>query len=818
MGNSKSALPYDVGDRVCSVGGDAAGWVMHEGKRKSNGDPVSVFRFDKKQNTGAVQQQLAENFVKRLKTLRHPHVLAYLDGIDTDAETCVVTEAVVPLEMWLKQLDEDGEPKSKISASMSWGFSNVLEAVGFLNEDCKLCHGAISLESILVTKGGDWKLGGLFVVGEMDIGGPSQMFRMTPDIVAAKYKSPERAQHQYQSMTPTATDVFALGIVLYEAFNGPANSGPQACNSSALEKKLQGMHGLMVSDNPSKRPGAKKLKTHPGFKWMIRNRLYGALEFMSEWQLKTDAEKVPFLNDLNSCLDEMPNRVCSYKILPALRDAISPGAIGMGGVSAAAPPGGKATAPHPLTGVVLGPFLKITGMVKDKDDFQRLVVPTVVRLFQSPDRMTRVNLLRHLSVFVQHLDSKTLNGQIFDSICTGFNDNAPQMREQTVKSMVILAPSLNEKNLNEKLLRSMVVLLKDAEPAIRTNTLICLSKIITHFNEETKKKVAMSSFPQGARDQFVPARQAALRGLSSSLVYIQDDHQALAGKVIPGLAYALIDNAPTVRSLAFDVMQKTVDTLREVSEKRANKQEEEERQAKAKAMEQAKAGELGAKHSQGIGGGPGGPPAPPGQDSQAGYLTAAAGWAGNMWRSSSSSSSGSKDGNVGGTGNMSSGPPQNNARPTYGAKPANAKMTLTPSKEKNLFAGAESNGDWGNNDDDLFGDSNGGDGGWGNDGDDLDDEDLLSGGPTMTKKKSSGHVAAAKSPDFFSDMAPKTTKLELKLPNSKPKSSASIADRKAQAAKKREEARARLAQKRQAKKATPVKKQSTEQDDDWDSW
>ncbi|CAB1337540.1 unnamed protein product [Coregonus sp. 'balchen'] len=59
-------------------------WTLHRGKRKMGGEPVSVFVYEV--STGTEEQtQLAKAAFKRMKTLRHPNILAYVDGL----EVCV---------------------------------------------------------------------------------------------------------------------------------------------------------------------------------------------------------------------------------------------------------------------------------------------------------------------------------------------------------------------------------------------------------------------------------------------------------------------------------------------------------------------------------------------------------------------------------------------------------------------------------------------------------------------------------------------------------------------------------------------------------
>lgn len=48
---------------------------------QTNGEPVSVFLYEVAQGTEQ-QTQLAKAAFKRMKTLRHPNILAYVDGLE----------------------------------------------------------------------------------------------------------------------------------------------------------------------------------------------------------------------------------------------------------------------------------------------------------------------------------------------------------------------------------------------------------------------------------------------------------------------------------------------------------------------------------------------------------------------------------------------------------------------------------------------------------------------------------------------------------------------------------------------------------------
>lgn len=73
----------------------------------------------------------------------------------------------------------------------------------------------------------------------------------------------------------------------------------------------------------------------------------------------------------------------------------------------------------------------------DEVEYQKKIVPCVVKLFSSNDRATRSRLLQQLEHFIGHLQASTINDQIFPQIAHGFMDTNPTIREQTVKVCTI---------------------------------------------------------------------------------------------------------------------------------------------------------------------------------------------------------------------------------------------------------------------------------------------------------------------------------------------------------------------------------------------
>lgn len=125
------------------------------------------------------------------------------------------------------------------------------------------------------------------------------------------------------------------------------------------------------------------------------------------------------------------------------------------------------------------------GKLLDDVEYQKKIIPIVVKLFSSTDRATRMRLLQQLHLFIEHLSVAIINDQIFPQICLGFNDTNPAIRENTIRSMVLLAPKLNYNNLNVELMKHFARLQAlDEQGMIRTNTTVCIGKIANYINPE----------------------------------------------------------------------------------------------------------------------------------------------------------------------------------------------------------------------------------------------------------------------------------------------------------------------------------------------
>lgn len=156
------------------------------------------------------------------------------------------------------------------------------------------------------------------------------------------------------------------------------------------------------------------------------------------------------------------------------------------------------------------------GRLLDEGDYQKKIVPCVVKLFSSTDRVTRSRLLQQLELFIHHLTPGVINDQIFPQVSHGFLDTNATIREQTVKSIIHLAPKLNYNNLNVEVLRHFARLQsRDEQGGIRTNTTVCLGKIAQHLHPQVRQRVLISAFIRAMRDPFPPSRKSSYISMHS---------------------------------------------------------------------------------------------------------------------------------------------------------------------------------------------------------------------------------------------------------------------------------------------------------------
>ncbi|ORY93721.1 armadillo-type protein, partial [Syncephalastrum racemosum] len=485
-----------------------------------------------------------------MRTIRHPDLLRYLDGMETEGAIMFVTDPVEPLS---DQLHQDPNPDLIL-----WGLYKIANAIAFINNDCGMIHGNVRTSSIFTNRAGEWKLGGLELLSSLQDESPVILTfgGLMPD--AQRYASPEIRKSGWtviKNLPIAATDSYHLGCLIFEAYNRHFETPDQLDSRRGnIPSDIIDSYRSLLHGSPGARPDAHQfLDTGLRSKGFFTTDFIQVNLFLENISIKESVERDNFFRKLDQHINSFPSEFSKFKILPELVKAFE---FGSGGAKA------------------LNAILKI-GQLLPEDGFEADVVPPIVRMFASPDRAIRASLLENMPHFIDHVPKKTVTDQIFPNVATGFTDTVPMIREQTIKSILHLVPKLSDRIINYDLLKYLAKLQMDHEPGIRTNTTICLGKIAKSLTEtvsnfikllssktdyfQTRKKVLIPAFTRGLRDGFHHARIAALMALAATVSFY--DAQECTHRILPCVCQILIDSEKSVRTQAFKTLDVFVKQL-----------------------------------------------------------------------------------------------------------------------------------------------------------------------------------------------------------------------------------------------------------------
>ncbi|GMS79591.1 hypothetical protein PENTCL1PPCAC_1766 [Pristionchus entomophagus] len=467
-------------------------------KGEPEGEAVSVFWAPPDCANLRVQTQ-------KLKTMRHPNILTFVDSLEVENTLYLVTEQCKPLSIYMRDVELTTDQRESV---VSWGIYQVMSCLKFLH-GANISHENVR-KSIYVTQAGDWKMAAL---------------------------------HKATGFTSPRSDLNQLGFVLWELFNGFNEGMERAEPPGKIPKKLHDLYKRMATPAAAKQTVTELLRELRSTGGYCKSRYVDTLLFLEEFQLKESGEKNAFFNQLRENLDAFPDDVAKYKILPRLIHTYEYGDAG----------------PN-----ILIPMFKL-GRLLSEEEYQRRIVPCLVKLFGSPDRTTRVKLLEKIDDFAPHLTPAIVNEKIYGNLSQGFVDSSPAVRESTVKAMVVLAEKLNSHNLNTDLMKYLAKLQgTDEHGGIRTNTTICLGKIAHLLDPSCRQRILMGAFTRGLKDPFPPARMAAVLALSATQQFYALIE--IANRVLPALSPLTCDPEKQVRDQAFSALKGFLEKLEKASE------------------------------------------------------------------------------------------------------------------------------------------------------------------------------------------------------------------------------------------------------------
>ncbi|KAI8358023.1 armadillo-type protein [Mortierella sp. GBAus27b] len=525
LGNQIPSFPYNIGDRVDSF--DSTIWSLHRGTKREDNSPVSILCFD------CVRQRdklpLARNAFKKFRTIRHPDLIKYIDGVETEANIYIVTDAVTPLQDHLRS---DLDPNL-----IRWGLYKVANVLKFLTVDASFIHGNIRTSSIFITRSGEWKVGGFEALSSLKEDQPAILTfaGLIPD--SNRYAPPEVKKKSWNVVKEYelwSADTWHYACLIYEVYNGTFTTIEQLAQPGKIPAEMAPFYKNLLRPDPKTRPSVGDfLDKGLQAKGFFQIDLIQVVQFLENFSVKEPLQRDTFLRKLDMQIDRLPEEFCRYKVLPELIHALE---YGSGGAK------------------VLPPIVKI-GAGLEEQEYDAMIGTALVKMFASTDRSIRLSLLENLGGFIDRINKRVVNDKIFPSMALGFTDTAPIIREWTVKSVLLVIGKLSDKVINYDLLKYLGKLQTDEEPGIRTNTVICLGKIAKYLNDSTKTKILVPAFTRSLRDTFAHARVASLMALNATSDSY--DKADIATKIIPHISLTLVDTEKIVRVQAL----KTLDTF-----------------------------------------------------------------------------------------------------------------------------------------------------------------------------------------------------------------------------------------------------------------
>ncbi|KAH9813027.1 hypothetical protein DFH28DRAFT_897391 [Melampsora americana] len=554
---------YGLGTKDASYDNHSI-WTLYEGIKRDDNSNVSIFIYDTNQPSNSfvgskdkkVILGFAKNALKKLKTLRHPDILKFLDGTETSNAVYIITEKSISLS---SKLENNYGISKKSTASDAewkiWGLSRIVSALKFLNGPGSSTHGNLRPSSIFVTQSGEWKLSGFEVLSSPKDPQPLlySLGGLLPD--SSRYASPETQKSGYdvlKDLDPACLDSYQLYLLMQTLFNDvvPTSEGPSQQRGS-IPPAFFAVARRLASSNPSSRLKSEAF-WEIGFGsgesggggaggFFRENRLIKVCEGLEGFSLASQGERSSLMRSIKESADSLPPEFLKFRVLPSLLQSFD----------------------HSADGPTLLPLAISISSSLDQAEFSSILLQPLIKLFASPDRAIRLSLLELLPQYVEKLDRSVVVDKIWPNLLTGFADTVPLIREATVKSILVLAPKLSERILNNDLLRHLAKTQVDVEAGIRTNTCILLGRLSKSLSLTTCRKVLIPAFTRSLRDPFTPARIAGLMALMATVEYYENED--LAGKVIPGMGICLLDKEKTVRDQAFKALDMFVERVRKAA-------------------------------------------------------------------------------------------------------------------------------------------------------------------------------------------------------------------------------------------------------------
>ena len=230
--------------------------------------------------------EVAARFLRErqiLARLEHPHIARLIDGgLTQDGRPWFAMEYVAgePITSWCDRLAMNLEGRLRL-------FDSVCDAVQYAHRNL-VVHRDLKPSNILVTQDGTVKLLDFGIARLLGEEAADTATTLAPQVrmpLTPQYASPEQVLGQ---PTTTATDVYGLGLILYELLSGRRPYQVEGADLEAMRRAVVSTDPVGLSAAADDAAQAQARGTTPD---RLRRRLAGDLETIAQTALRKEPER-----------------------------------------------------------------------------------------------------------------------------------------------------------------------------------------------------------------------------------------------------------------------------------------------------------------------------------------------------------------------------------------------------------------------------------------------------------------------------------------------------------------------------------------------
>ncbi|XP_065646928.1 SCY1-like protein 2 isoform X3 [Hydra vulgaris] len=502
LGNLKKALlgnpvtrDFNVGDQVASFGPSLL-WKVFDGKKKSTGQEVSIFIFEKS-SLDKYDKNERDNIIEKMKhgpqqltKLRHPRILTIQHPLEDSRDSIAfATEPVFCcLSNVLGKFDNLPSPLPKglkdfelYSVEKVYGLLQIAEGLAFVHNDANIIEGNLTCDNIIITKGGQWKLAGFHFSLPKRTQLTNEYTTCVPIIARPdlNYLAPEflLRQPNDEFLDLSATDMFSFGCLISALYNNLKTPFDTGDNIAMYKKCLEQLNRLgrdqlhniplnvrdhcilLLSPASHLRPDAASTITHQFFDDVSAM----TLKYMDSLVQRNDMTKSQFFKNLHHVLDKLPLRVLHQRILPPLFLEL---------------------ANHMMIPFIL-PNIFIVAEKSTNEQYMNIIFPELKKVFPVTKPVQVLLLfMQNMELLLKMTDKEDVKSYVLPLVFRALESLETQIQELVLNIIPEFVHLIDYSSLKNSIVpRIKTLVTRSTSLSVCVNALVCLGKVLPNFDK-----------------------------------------------------------------------------------------------------------------------------------------------------------------------------------------------------------------------------------------------------------------------------------------------------------------------------------------------